>query len=370
MFKLSMFKISIFKISMFKILMLNSRLSLKSILKSRTQNLASFEFIWLLFGLVCLIGCTPDQKPNSVDPQKAKPNIRDVLPMPGEVLPMPGATKKDDLVSSYMKTMNQSPLEAFNTQQDQPTYDPLPQSWLKALKKLKNRASLKVKVPQWSYGISAYARHKPLRMGTLQISILGPITQAKQGLKSILNQVRLPQIPQKLTLKNQGKSKKMKWSLVGNQVGQGTQSVSNWVLEWQDLIPSPPSPLPNCRRIHALPPFTGFESWTHFGFKSGSIKRLMAYSVEQKENQAEWFFTILFRNGEKRDLGIGKWRDQVEKQGARLVQQKNMRLLWKWGASSTSLRELEWWSEKDPESMGCDLVSPLLGMRWLRTSSL
>ena len=161
----------------------------------------------------------------------------------------------------------------------------------------------------------------------------------------------------------------MKWTLKSDQVSQGNQTVSTWTIEWQDQIPTPPSPLPNCRRIHALPPFTGFESWTHFGFKSGSIKRLMAYSVDQKQNQAEWFFTILYRNGEKRDLGIGQWRDRVEQKGGRLVKQKNMRLLWQWKSPKSALKELEWWSETDPETMGCDLVSPLLGMRWLRTSS-
>lgn len=138
-------------------------------------------------------------------------------------------------------------------------------------------------------------------------------------------------------------------------------------IEWVRRAPDPTGELRNCRYLKGLtPPSTGVAPWLSAVFKTNSKRRLAEWSYQRGDRDApRWTGLWVYRNGSLRDKGVRWWSDALSAQGGHRVEMRGMEQRWR----LPSGEEVTWWSESDPEQLGCLLEAPLLSVSWIDKSA-
>ena len=292
-------------------------------------------------------------------------------PTPAQVSPEHIAAYKpgpNPLAALYGSAQKKDGREGFQLIKHQPPQAPMPQAWRRAYGTLE-RSALSVKLSAWSSTERSrldQARADYTVRWTLHVlGKRGAIkAQLHKALAPVTNFSSLRPEELGAQLSHRGARDAYHLSVELKTLWtEGEVAHIEVEVEWARRAPKPSGELRNCRYLKGLtsPSDSERAPWLNAIFKSNSKRRFAEWSYQVGAQDApRWTGLWVYRNGSLRDKGVRWWSDTITAQGGERVEMSGMEQRWRLPSGA----ELLWWSETNPEELGCTLEAPLLAVSW------
>jgi len=290
---------------------------------------------------------------------------------PAQVAPEHLASYKpgpNPLAALYGSAPKKGGREGFQLIKHHPLEAPMPQGWRSAYQTLE-RSALSVKLSAWS---STERSRLDQRRTDYTVRWTAHLFGERRLIKAQLHKALAPVTnfsglrPEKFgaQLSHQGSRGAYQLNVEATTLWkEGKQAHVKVEVEWVRRAPKPSGELRNCRYLKGLtlPSDVERAPWLHPIFKTNSKRRFVEWSYQKGAQDApRWTGLWVYRNGSLRDKGVRWWSDTIGAQGGERVEMSGMEQRWRLPSGA----ELLWWSETNPEELGCLLEAPLLAVSW------
>lgn len=300
------------------------------------------------------------------------------VPSPSATAPVPAQVAAEyasayqpgpnPMTALYGNAYSKSPQDRFASIVHHPPQDPMPTAWQGSFLKLE-KMGIQAKLSEWS--TTERTRLDQTRTDydvRWVLHMMGTRRQVKDGLSKVLapvapfSSIRPKTLADELT--HEGTTGAYRLSIKTSIRWQEQEKIYlKAELNWSRHAPLAKGKTRNCRYVKGLNPPSERQRvpWISDIFSTNDKRRFAEWSYQMGNVQApRWTGLWVYRNGSLRDQGVRWWSDVLVAHGGKQIEMKGMEQNWKLPDG----QEIQWWSESNPNELGCILEAPLLAVSW------